>query len=283
MFNGISKPDTASSSYLNLFLHQKPVKNTLMRVVPRSTSNYLLFGLSNFEQFTADLRRLLENRSQLNILSKHIQKIADENGINPERDIKELWGNEFITFQTANHEKFAAIKVSNGSQLEFLLEPLSKPSIEGIRRVNYPDIFYFYFGDALKDFRRPYYFIADNNMFIANSSGALNRLKKQYTSEQLLYRSEQYRHFEQLVANESNISVFFHNNNSRSIARTNLKRGFSKAMSDRNYGLKNFYGLSYQLSSDTHHFYTNLYIGYKPDMLPSPAREVKDSLSGSFN
>lgn len=282
MFNGISKPDTASVSFLNLFLRQKPVKNTLMRVVPENTSNYLLFGLSDYRRFTADLRTLLKKRKQLDGLAKQIQHIADENGISPERDIKGLWGNEFITFQLSNHEKLAAIKVSNGRQLQFLLEPLSKKSVEGIRQINYPDVFYYYFGDALKPFRRPYYFIADNTIFIANSSGALQRFNDQYGSNRFLYKTEYYRNFEQLAANQSNITLFIHNNNSTSIGRSQLKPAFAKVFKDPDYELENFYGLSYQWSGDSHHFFTNLYIAYKPGILkPSTADDVDvDSLSG---
>lgn len=279
MFNGISKPDTSSSNYLTLFLHQNPAKNTLMRVVPQSTSNYLLFGISNYSQFTTDLRKLLKKRNQYDKLAKQIQDIADKNGISPERDIKGLWGNEFITFQLANHEKFAAIKVSNGRQLEFLLEPLSKPATEAIRQINYPEVFYFYFGDPLREFKRPYYFIADNTLFIANSSGALQRFNSQYGADRFLYKTDEFKSFEQLTANESNITLFIHNNNSKSIIKSKLTSGFANAFTNSNYQLKDFYGLSYQWSSDKHHFFTNLYIGYKSEVLqPSALSGTKDSL-----
>lgn len=278
MFNGISNPDTSSPGYLSLFLHQKPIKNTLMRIVPESTSNYLMFGLSDYHQFTSDLRKLLKKRKHYDQLAKQMQEIADENGISPERDIKELWGNEFITFQLSNHEKFAAIKVSNGRQLDFYLEPLSKPSIEAIRQINYPELFYFYFGDALKSFKRPYYFIADNTIFIANSSGALKRFNNQYGADRFLYKTSAFRAFEQLVANESNVTLFIHNNNSKSIGKAELKSGFARAFTNSNYGLKDFYALSYQWSSDTHHFFTNLYIGFKPDAMQSPLAEIADSV-----
>lgn len=282
MFNGISKTDTASPSFLNLFLHQKPARNTLMRIVPENTSNYLLFGLSDYKQFTADLRKLLKKRKQLDRLTKQIHQIAAENGINPERDIKPLWGNEFITFQLSNHEKFAAVKVHNGRQLQFLLEPLSSKSVEGIRQINHPDLFYYYFGDALQPFRRPYFFIADNTIFIANSSGALLRFNNQYGSNRFLYKTQQYRDFEQLAANQSNITLFIHNNNSTSIARSRLKPSFAKVFKNENYELEDMYGLSYQWSSDRHHFFTNLYIAYKPETLkPSIAGDVDvDSLTG---
>lgn len=250
-----------------------------MRIVPENTSDYLLFGLSDYQRFNTDLKKLLKKRKQLDKLTQQIQTIADENGINPERDIKGLWGDEFIIFQLAdNREKFAAIKIRNGSQLDFLLEPLSSPSVEGIRQVNYSDLFYFYFGDALHAFRRPYYFIADNMIFLANSSGALQQFNSRYTSEHFLYKTEQFMNFEQLMANQSNITLFIHNNNSKSAIRTLLKPGFAKAFTSLNYGFKYFYGLSYQWSGDDRHFFTNLYIGSKHNPSQASASGIADSV-----
>jgi hypothetical protein len=263
IFNGITTPDTLSMNYLNLFLHQKPVRNTIMRVVPEETANYILFGLSDYQRFTSDLRNLFKKRNQYEKLAAQIQQIADENGINPERDIKSLWGNEFIVFQLANQEKLAAIKVSNGSRLDFLMEPLSSPSTQDIRRINYRDLFYFYFGDSFQTFSQPYYFISDNTIFIANSYGALQHFRNEYDAERLLYETWQFTNFEQFVANQSNITLFIHNSNSKSVIKNQLNPAFAQIFESNEYGLNNFYGISYQWSGDEAHFFTNLYIGLK--------------------
>lgn len=283
MFNGITKPDSVSINYLNLFLHQNPVKNTLMRVVPENTSDYMLFGLSDYQQFNTDLKKLLKKRKQLDKLAAQIQTIANENGINPERDIKSLWGKEFITFQLDSREKFAAIKIENGSQLKFLLEPLSSTAAGEIRQLNYTDLFYFYFGDPLQAFRRPYYFITDNVIFIANSLTALQRFNSQYATERFLYKTEQFIHFEQLVANQSNITLFVHNNNSKSTIRTGLRTNFANTFTNSNYGLQDFYGLSFQLSGENRHFFTNLYIGGKDDLKKLSIVGSTDTIATDYN
>ncbi|HXH98675.1 MAG TPA: hypothetical protein VNI52_00270 [Sphingobacteriaceae bacterium] len=283
MFNGITKPDSVSINYLNLFLHQNPVRNTLMRVVPENTSDYMLFGLSNYQQFNIDLKKLLKKRKQLDKLAAQIQTIANENGINPERDIKSLWGKEFITFQLDSREKFAAIKIENGSQLKFLLEPLSSTAAGEIRQLNYTDLFYFYFGDPLQAFRRPYYFITDNVIFIANSLTALQRFNSQYATERFLYKTEQFIHFEQLVANQSNITLFVHNNNSKSTIRTGLRTNFANTFTNSNYGLQDFYGLSFQLSGEDRHFFTNLYIGGKDDLKKLSIIGSTDTIATDYN
>ena len=267
MFNGITRTDTLTDSYINLYLHQKPVMNTLKRIMPDNTSNLISYGLSHYSTFHSDLKRLFEKRKELEKLNERISLITTETGINPDRDIKKLWGSEFSTFQLSTHENLAAIKVLNGRQLQLFLEPISAFYSETVRKIKYADLFYYYFGDPLKGYAIPYYAITDNLLIISNSPGSVQRFLNDYNADKLLHKTEAFIEFDQRVADQGNISFFIHFKNSRSIIRNSLKRNYSEIFNSNDYGLKDFYGLSYQLVSNNDYFFTNLYSGYKNDLI----------------
>ncbi|NEU09508.1 hypothetical protein GZH53_14375 [Flavihumibacter sp. R14] len=261
MFNGITTTDTIKQNYINLFLHQKAVKNPIKRILPDNTSNFISYGISDYEAFHNDLKKLLKLRNELEQLTAFMISIREESGINTDRDIKKYWDQEFMTFQLSTQEKFGAIHLTNGRQLQFFMEPISTEYSEGIRHIEYPGIFYYYFGDAFKQFNKPFYAIIENHMILSNSPGSLRRYVDRY-SQNLLVSDERFMDFDQYVADRSNISIFVHNKNSQSNYTSNLKSAYAKNLNSSTKGQKDFYGFSYQWTSESDHFFTNFYAGY---------------------
>ena len=261
MFNGITETDTANQNYINLFLNQKAVKNPIKRIVPDNAANYIAYGVSDYFAFHKDLQGLLTLRKESEKLNSTLTQIRNESGIDPNRDLKKYWGHEFITFQLSTQERFGAIQLTNGRQMQFFMEPLSSEYSENIRRINYPGLFYYYFGDALKQFNKPFYTIIDNQMIVSNSPGSLQRYLSRY-SLNLLHSEEKFANFDQLVANNSNISIFVHIKNSQSNIKSLLKPAYAGNFRSDNFGLKDFYGISFQWTGERDHFFTNFYAGY---------------------
>lgn len=277
MFNGITKEVGKNNDrYISLFLHQKPVKNNIKRIMPYNTSNSISYGLSDYQMFNNDLQKLFEQRKQFDTLKKQISLITQETGINPDRDIKKLWGNEFSTIQLSTHENLAVIKVSNGRQLQFYLEPLSLFYSDVLRKMNYPNLFYYYLGDPLENFNMPFFAITDNLLIISNSAGTVQRYLNDYNADKLLYKTEGFIKFDQLVADECNIAFFMHFSNSRTLIRSLLKTNYANMFTDDQFGLKDFYGLSYQMISNNNHFFTNLYSGYKSQPQKTDSLSIED-------
>ena len=262
MFNGLTRISERHDGYLNLFLKQKPVKNTIKKIIPYNLSNAICFGLSDYELFYSGLKRLLGIRKELVALDEQIRLITTETGVNPDRDIKKLWGNEFCNIQLSTYENLAVIRVSNGRQLQFFFEPLSTAYSTEVRKLNYENIFYYYFGDPLKKFGKPFFAVTDNLVIISNSAGTVQRFLNDYNNDRLLSNNASYVRFDQLVADQSNISFLLQLKNSESLLKTLLKKEYSEVLSSRQYGLKDFYGISYQLTSNTDHFFSNFYSGY---------------------
>ncbi len=268
MFNGISRITEKHDGYLNLFLKQTPVKNTMKRIIPYNLSNAICYGLSDYDLFNQGLKRLFEIRKESKALASQIGLIVTETGINPDRDIKKLWGNEFSNIQLSTYENLAVIKISNGRQLQFYLEPLSSFYSESVRKMNYESLFYYYFGDPLKRYSKPFFTITDNMVIISNSPATVQRFLNDYNSNRLLFHNESFLQFDQLIADQSNISFLLQFNNSRSLLGSLLAKEYSQILTSKDYGFRNFYGLSFQLTSNTRHFFSNLYLGYKSTPTP---------------
>lgn len=271
MFNGNTNKIGERITYTGLFLHQQPVKNTIKKIMPSNTSNYIAYGLSDYSLFHKDLKELFNTRKELDTLNKQISQMTSETGIQPERDIKKLWGNEFTTLQLSTRENIAVIRVSNGHQLQFYLEPLSAAYADAVRKMSYDNLFYYYLGDPLKGYKSPFFAITDNLLIISNSAGTVQRFLNDYNANMLLHTKDEFIQFDQLVADQSNISFFMDFSNSRTLIRNLFKKDYADIFINEDYGLKDFYGLSYQMISNNDHFFTNFYTGYKSEPLPNDA------------
>jgi hypothetical protein len=277
MFNGESHLKPNQSAYIKLFLNQSPVKNSLNQIIPYNTANSSIYGLSNFKAYQSDLRALFKENKELEKLEEQMKKITLETGLNPDRDIQKLWGNEFSTIQLSTFENLAIIKLKNGTQMQFFMEILSSSYSESIKKMNYGDIFYYYWGEPLKKYVKPFYMIQDNLLILSNSPGTLQRYLKNYNSNRFLVKMDTYRQFDQYVADQSNISFLLHFSNSRSLLQDLLKRNYAENFGTNKSGINDLYAFSYQLAGNKSHFLTNIYTGYKSSTIQESVLNV-DSL-----
>src|SRR5690606_20267058 len=137
-----------------------------------------------------------------------------------------LWGNEFSNIQLSTYENLAVIKISNGRQLQFYLEPLSSIYSESVRKMNYESLFYYYFGDPLKRYSKPFFAVIDNMVIISNSPATVQRFLNDYNSNRLLFHNESFLQFDQLIADQSNISFLLQFSNSRSLLTSLLTKDY---------------------------------------------------------
>jgi hypothetical protein len=261
MFNGLSSTEVASKNYLNLFLNQKPIQNDIKKVLPENTSNFIAFGMSDAKRFRRDLKNYLNERNELKKLEEQFQRIQNSTGVSPDRDIKPFLDKEFVLIENSYGEKFALIKVTNGRNINMKLQLISNALNEKVSQLNYGDLFYYYFGEPLKSFRRPYFGVTDNYLIIANTPGIISNYISTYENDRLLVNTNQFKDYDQLVANQSNILYFVNRKNFKRLASSKLKPKYAEPFCQEDRFNK-FYGFSYQWTSDGDHFFTNLYLSY---------------------
>ena len=89
--------------------------------MPYNTANSINYGISNLKAYQSDLRELFKENKELEKLENQMKKITLETGLNPDRDLQKLWGNEFSTIQLSTFENLAIIKLKNGTQMQFFM------------------------------------------------------------------------------------------------------------------------------------------------------------------
>ncbi len=263
MFNGISRIPSDKDSYIPIFLNQKPVKNTIKLVMPYNTASSITYGISDYVRYKKDLDVIFEARAELDTLNKQIETIRSETGINPGRDMTKLWAKEMSTIHLSTSESLAIIRLSDGSKLQFLLDPLSSFYSPTVRRMNYSNLFYYYLGDPVKRFSKPFFTITDNLLILSNSPSSIQRFLNDYNAGRLIYKTEAFIQFDQLVADQSNVSFVLYLNNAEILLRNSLRSNYSQIFRSKNYGIKDLYAMSYQLTSNNEYFFTNFYTAYK--------------------
>ncbi|WP_207533946.1 DUF3352 domain-containing protein [Desertivirga arenae] len=282
MFNGISKIDSTTPTYLGLFLNQQPVKNNLKQVMPKNLSYFICFGISNYNEFEEKLHHFFERRKELSKLRQQLTSVQEKTGVDLDKELKPFLADEFAVLETEGRERLAIVKVKNGREVKLTLEQISEMRDDMIGRLNHSNLFYYYLGDPLKQFSRPYFAIVDNYLVLANSTSVITNYINTYGSEKLLVNTPEFAEHNQFIANQSNIFYFINNKNAQRLIRNSLRPQYSEAFKSGSYGLKDFYGLSYQWSSDDGHFFTNLYANYKSSGAHKLTEVWKKTLSNNI-
>ncbi len=279
MFNGISKIDSTAPTYLGLFLNQEPVKNDLKQIMPHNLSYFICFGVSDYQAFENKLHNFFDRRKELSKLQNQLNLVKEKTGVDLDKELKPYLGNEFAVLETEGRERLALIKVKNGREVRLTLEQVSDEFNEQIGRLNNSNLFYYYLGDPLKQFSRPYFSVVDNYLILSNNTSVITNYINNYNGDRLLVNTPEFADHNQFIANQSNIFYFVNNKNAQNLLKASIKTNYFNIFKSDGYGLKGFYGLSYQWSSDDGHFFTNLYANYKSSTSLKPSEVSKNTIS----
>jgi hypothetical protein len=270
-FSGETTVNNASSYYA-LFTDLKPEKIVLDKILPSNTATYALYCLGDYASWHRTLINWFSKRKEDKKIEDQIKNISAKYHLSLDDTFPRYVGSQFITFQLKTREKLAAISLSNGDKLSQLLLDLSENYAGEIKLLKESDIFYYYFGTPLSNFKRPYYVIVNNVMFLSNTPGALTSLLARYDENDLLIRNRSYtRIFEQLP-NTANILYYINNVQSQAIAINTLYPNYYAHYRDIQ-GLKNFDSFIYQLSGDKNSFQTNMMLNTKEDPIQEDSGE----------
>ncbi|QNL50358.1 hypothetical protein H8S90_01650 [Olivibacter sp. SDN3] len=267
MFNGQSTVDANNQSYLALYTHQKASDEQLKEILTANTAAYAAFTFSDYPSFHNQLTQLLDKRKQLNRINDQLNLIKSSKKVDINEELLSAWDNEFASVELNTRENIGIVKLKDSSDFVKMIEKISSPAAENMRRFDNSNLLYYSFGDPMLPFQRPYFTIINNYMVCANTISTLQQYRKQYEEQRLLVNTLPYLAFNKLRSDKSNISFFINNENAARNLRRTLQVPFEKAYSDTSaFDYKNFYAFSYQLSGYNGNFYSNFIAKYS---LPS--------------
>ncbi|PWK77331.1 hypothetical protein LX99_03143 [Mucilaginibacter oryzae] len=257
MFNGFTKKQGSSTSYLNLFSEQQPIVNHLKDIFPATTAYSMSFAVSNAAKFTADLASW---QNKAGVGPERDQLLADVKanaGLFLKPAFDKLLGNEFAVVTTRYFEKFAIVSVKDGAKLQPLMMNISNMVTDKVGQFNYNKLPFFLLGDAFSVFRKPYFIILDNYLVLAGSVSELESYYDTYINRKFIGKTEQFTRFDNLLAERSNVAFFMNFKNTQPVLKRDLKQSFYSDFENAHIGWKNYYGAAYQLAASDKNFYTN--------------------------
>ncbi|MEO8887552.1 MAG: hypothetical protein ABI367_15920 [Mucilaginibacter sp.] len=259
MFNGFSQIETNQpTGYLNLFLNQQPVTNQLKDIFPSTTAYSINFAVADPQQFKSDLSDYQVKTGLQHEKDSLFNKVKTETGINFINEFNQVLGNEFAVVTTRYEEKFAIILLKNGSKLKNIMYNIASMSNENIGQLNYSKLPYFLLGDPFSFLNHPWFMIVDNYLILANSATELNSYYDSYINRKFQSKLQQYKDFDNLRTERSNISWYMNVKAMQSLFKRDLSENFYNAYETNTPGWKNFYAVSFQLTASNKKFYTNV-------------------------
>jgi len=287
MFNGLTNMrQDKPVSYLNLYTGEGAAVNYLKDIFPSTTAYSVNFAVADPLKFSADLSNWHIRAGLKNEKDLLFNKIRSETGINLKNEFNKLLGNEFAVVTTRYFEKFAIVSVKDGSKLRQLLAGISKTTDEPVQmpaadhkgrsslgliqnnkmdffrentgQLNYDKLPFFLLGDAFSIFRHPYYMIIDNYLVLANSDNELKSYYDSYINRKFLSKNDQYNQFNNLLAERSNVTFFFHFKNALPILKQDLYPNIYDTFEEKDAGWTDFYAASWQFTAAEKSFYTNI-------------------------
>ncbi|MEO3406924.1 hypothetical protein AAFN85_23615 [Mucilaginibacter sp. CAU 1740] len=257
MFNGFTKKEGNSISYLNLFLAQQPVVNHLKDIFPSTTAYSTSFAVSDAGRFTNDLAAWQNKAGVGAERDRLLANVKASSGMFLKSNFDDLLGNEFAVVTTRYFEKFAIISVKDGAKLQPLMVNISNMVTDKVGQFNYEKLPFFLLGDAFSVFRKPYFIIMDNYLILATSVSELESYYDTYINRKFIGKTDQYTAFDNLLAERSNVAFFINFKNAQPVFKRDLKQSFYTDFENSNSGWKNYYGAAYQLAASDKNFYTN--------------------------
>ena len=246
-----------SSSYYQLFADMDPQNFSISNILPASIANYTMYGVNSYSAMSKAMAAHgvdeKKNSQKLDVFNQVKEKYL--------LDLPEImtknFKNQFMTFQLSSGERLGAVALVNGDRFNHLMSDLGTFYSPDVVVWKEKGILNRMFGEAFRDFEQPYIAIKNNYLIFANSAATIQSYLNMYANEPLLMNNADYIAFRNEFPSEGNISVFINLKTSRTLFQRNLKRTYSRQLTD-NEKLGSFNSFSFQLAGDKGKFQANL-------------------------
>jgi hypothetical protein len=256
LLTGTTVPQT-TDNYYSIFAHEPPQKISITNILPDNTASYTAYAVSSHVSFRKLLKKWFKEKGLEDKAEKAIADINTNYRIDLETLLPTYFKDQFITFQLNTSENLGALSLVNGDKMDQLLLELSNNYTEEIKQLKINGLLYYFFGDAFRNFQKPYYTIVDNYMIFANRPEPLQDFLLKYRANKLLITDNNYSNSMEQLSGSANIHFYIDLPNSERLAQRNI---FSPSFRHlyKEDGLKSYASVSYQLSSENNKFLTSL-------------------------
>lgn len=272
MLSGYTSVLKGSGNYLELFLKQRSGKHEIPEILPSTTAAFIDFNLNDYMQFRSDMRSYLKQKNKERLNKLQWAELDQRFGFSLEEQIARWMGNEFAiavgenSGSDLNNEFIQVIKVANTNECLNFFSMLNADTSSGIAYKDFsigtnpvPELFQLICGDVFSKARSQYYTLINEFLVMAADPMAIRSVIDKYISLQTLKKNSDYLAFETFITSESNVYAYANTESSFRMLNYFSNDDFKAKLAEGHTGIREFYGIACQFSSDGEHFFTSFY------------------------
>lgn len=264
IFKGETQLNLNQHNYLQLFAQQSPQVQTLANFLPKNTSSYINYSLSNTNSFHSALNDLFVYRKEADKIKKYQKLIENDGKVNFQTDILTLWNDEFAIAELDNENTLGLISLADTAKFEEIIKKISSHQDEHIDQFDQAHLLYSSFGDPFKNFQRPYFTRIGKVLIVANQTGILRKYRQAYFDNQIMSGTAIFKNHNAIQSNRANITFYIEPEAAKNNIFNNLKSEYAQNFNDKDlFGYQNFYSTSIQLSGNAGGFVSGFYALFK--------------------
>ena len=293
LLNGFTYSNDSANNYINIFLKQKPVDNEIKQILPSNTSMFMSLGISNFKQFSIDLKTFRKRNNTLSAYSRYYNNIKSKYNIDINKITSAIFNEEIaLAFSDVEHNNISNNSViivktkSKTLSKELLINTLK--DICKIDRTNYNSlvenisidketqyeifrmplkgIFYNQFGSIFKDVENKYFAFIDNFIVFSDSKKSLNNFIHSYIRGKTLENEMGFQQFSDYLSSESNFYFYTNMFRSPEIISKFLNEKLKNGLNTHITNFKKFQAFAIQFRNSNNLIYNNLFLKYIPEI-----------------
>ncbi len=249
----------SNDNYYTLFNQQENKTFSLDQSFPKTTANYVLYQISEFDEWQKKLALWQDKMPFYKNKTADIKRINDKYRLELNKGLPKYFNHQFATMQLANGEKLALFDIKNGDKLAQSFLDLSSMYSPEIRIFKERNLLSYFFGQPLEDFSRPFYSIIDNLLIVANYPSSIQQFLNTYRKNEMLTSSSAYTYFKDQSSNTGAVLFYINLSNSKQLMQRELGPSWYKRYK-ANPGFVQFDTFAFTLSADGDKFSSNLFL-----------------------
>jgi len=217
LLNGFSY--ASGSSFLSLFVKQKPQDIDVINIMPEDAILFFHFGVSNYAEYTNSKQAYLNIIGKEEAYKAKLENFRNTYHVDLQEELNKWVGNEFGIMYvseksvTVANAKVAYFRLSDKKRALALFSNLSGADLENMDGENIHQIPITGFLDDIETeifsgLHEPYFTIIDKYILFSVEKSILEHIRNQYIKGNTLKKSEFYAAFSRHLSDQSNVFIY---------------------------------------------------------------------------
>lgn len=276
LLNGFTH--TSNTSFLSAFYGQKSQHADVIDIMPENVSMFFHFGVSNYVNYTASKRTYFRNAGRDKEYDQKLSEMRNEYHFSMEEEFNQWVANEFGVFylsglqEELSREKVVYFRLSDKKRALNVLNSISgneyhDEEIQASRGQLPVEGFLDHFEtEIFSGLNSPSYIVVDKYLLFSNKPELLEFVKKEYTLDNTLRKSEHFASFAEKLTDQSNVFIYINVEEGLPVFRDILNQQYLSFLDKNEPALKKFKHFGIQFKDGKGNlFYQHLAMDYNPN------------------